>query len=66
MDEIKKRKLALRKYARKVFKDIIMKNVILDIEIKNEIIKLGDYFGTPIKMRHTGLRTVTFRIFQKQ
>lgn len=65
MDTIKKRKLALRKQAQKVFKEIVMRSEILSIGVNNDTIELRTFEGTPFAIEHTGIRTVTFRIFQK-
>ena len=60
MNEIKKRKLVLRKVARKVFKDMIMKSEILEVTVEPEVDRN--------KFVHiqTGFTKVTFRIFKKQ
>ena len=58
-NEIKKRKLALRKVAKKVFENIIMKSEILEITVapevdRNEMVSI-----------QTGFSKVTFRVFKK-
>lgn len=59
MSEIKKRKLVLRKVAKKVFENIIMKSEILEVTVepeteRNEMVSIQN-----------GFSKVTFKIFKK-